>query len=288
MKRNTFYFFMFMLVLLALNVSKFFSNDDSYAAEPYDLSVETYYRYMGYPVYFVGQDRLVEVREKTDVLWRDKYKNIVGVYLKQADHEIQGRSKQILDVPINKLIVSGNKIFIYTELEAFKNEKYNRSNFYYYVMSLVNSLTEEGRGKTVYFIFDETAKAPVLYGLDMNQGFMYDEDLVTESRYYPQIFVRQFFLDIYSGDYRAAFRKLPKEARNQASLRDFDKAFETYAFYRNNEFPWDFIFEKTRDGYDIKVVFPPGSIHEDEDWGLSIVNGKLSIGNYQELIEYLP
>lgn len=288
MKRKTFYFFMFMLALLALNVSRFFSTDDSFAAEPYDLSVETYYRYMGYPVYFVGQDRLVEVREKTDVLWRDKYQNISGVYLNQADLEIQGRVKQILDIPINKLKVSGNKIFIYTELEAFKNEKYNRNNFYYYVMSLVNSLTEEGRSKMVYFVFDESTRAPVLYGIDMNQGFMYDEDLVTERYFYPQIFVRQFFLDIYSGDYRSAFRKLSKDARSQGLLKDFDKAFESYAFYKNNEFPWDFIFEKTKEGYDIKVVFPPGSIHDDEDWGLSLENGKLTVGNFQELIKYLP
>lgn len=286
-KKYTVFLFIIILALIG-NTYVLLEKDAPFPAEPYDLSVEAPNRYMSYPVYFVGQNRLVEIREKTRGLWQDRYENIKTIYLDQANKEIEGRALQILDIPINKLLIVDDRIYIYTEAAAFDDERYNRGNFHYYVMSLVNSLTESGRDKTVYFIFDESTRAPQLYGLDMNQGFTYDQSLVGYKFIYSEYFMRQFFLDMYKGDYRSAYRKIGTQAQSQFSHEDFAKAFKNYIFHHNNEFPWDFLMDKKDYGYDARVVFPPNSGISDELWYLDFKRGRMEVYYPQEFLEFLP
>lgn len=288
MKSMNRYFVVFILLLLILNIFFFLERDSGFSPEPYDLSIEAPHKYMSYPVYYVGKDRLVETREKASVLWRDKYKNIVDIYLAQADKEVLSRPAQIMDIPINKLLVTGDKIYLYTDLASFSDAKYNRENFHLYLMSLINSLTETGRGKEVFFIIDNKARAPEIYGIDMNQGFKYDESLVAEKHGYVDSIIKEFFYAMYSGDYQGAYRMLNRESRGIRWIGDFKKAFSSYVFHKNNEFPWDFLVEKTGEGYDVRVVFSPGSTNKDEIWRVSERYGRYIIDYPQELLDHLP
>lgn len=288
MKRAGFYFLMVMLVLLIVNFYFFFDFDRPLPAEPYNISVVAEHRYMRYPVYFVGKGRLVESREYTDVIWRDRYQNILSVYFAQAELPVEARGMQIMNIPIDKLIVSSEHIYVYTRLLGFRDARYNRENFYLYLMSLVNSLTEEGRGKTVFFIFDEKTRAPEIFGIDMNQGFHYDSTIVAENTDGVEVYIRQFFNEIYAGEHQAAYRKILRETRGAQQIRDVFKAFESYVFYHNSEFPWDFIVEKNREEYQITVVFSPGSTNADEIWIVREVNGKLMVSYPQDIFDRLP
>lgn len=276
------------MLLFIANIFFFLERDSNYSPEPYDLSVEASHKYISYPVYFVGRDRIVETREKSLVLWRDKYRNICDVYLAQGGLEITARPKQIMDIPIEKIQVAGDKIYVYTSLSAFSDAKYNHENFYLYLMSFVNSLTEEGRGKSVYFIIDNKARSPEIYGIDMNQAFSYDETIVAGKYGFVDDFIRHFFFSMYSGDYQAAYRMINRESREIRWIGDFKKAFTSYVFYKNYEYPWDFIVEKTKDGYDVRVVFAPNSANSEEVWGVSERYGRLLINYPQELLDHLP
>lgn len=288
MKKATLNFILLIAALLILNTYFYLNLYKDFAPEPHNLSVVADHRYMRYPVYFVGKDRLVESRQYTDVIWRDHYSNIIDAYFAQGELAIEARGSQILNIPVDKLNVTSEHIYVYTRLSAFNDPRYNRGNFYLYIMSLVNTLTEEGRAKTVFFIFDEKTKAPKLYGVDLDQGFKYDGSIVAEDTDGVERFILQFFYDIYTKEYQNAYRKLSREFREPRRLGDFEKAFESYTFYHDNEFPWDFIVEKDLDNYIVTVVFGPGSSNADEVWKVSEINGKLTVNYSQDLLYRLP
>ncbi len=288
MKRTSLYFILMVLVLLVINTYFYLDFYKDFSPEPHNLSVVAEHRYMRYPVYFVGKDRLVESREYTSVIWRDRYSNIMDVYFAQADQPLGTRGRKILDIPVDKIKVTPEYIYVYTRLSAFSDARYNRGNFYLYLMSFINTLTEEGRGKTVYFIFDEKTKAPELYGIDLDQGFKYDGSIVAENTDGVETFVRQFFQEMYTGEYQSVYRKLTREFRETRRAGDFTKAFDSYSFDHNNEFPWDFVVEKDQDDYSVTVVFSPGSINKEEVWRVGEINGKLMVNYSQDLVDRLP
>lgn len=271
-----------------INIYFYLNFHKPYPLEPYDLSVVDDHRYMSYPVYFVGDDRLVKSREYIEVIWRDDQENVQDVYFAQAKLPIEGRSIQILNISIDKLTVTPEHIYIYTQLSSFRDARYNRDNFYLYLMSFVNTLTENSKEKTVYFILDGRISSPELYGVDMNQGFSYDLSLVAEDKDKVAKNMRQFFREMYLQDYERAYKKLSREIRESHRIAGYAKAFESYVYNRNNDFPWDFIVEKNQDKYSVTVHFGPESNYPDEVWGVDIVDGIFIVDYFPELLNYLP
>lgn len=288
MKKASNYFLILILLFLMINIYFYLNFHKPFPLEPYDLSVVDDHRYRSYPVYFVGDNRLVKSREYIDVIWRDDKENLQDVYFAQAQIPIEERSIQILNIPIDKLTVTPEQIYIYTELSSFKDSRYNRENFYLYLMSFVNTLTETSKNKRVYFILDGRISSPNLYGVDMNQGFSYDSSIVAEDSDKVAKLTRQFFREIYSQDYERAYKKLSREIRETHRLTGFTEAFESYVLSRNNEFPWDFLVEKDQDKYTVRVHFGPESNYPDEVWGVSIIDGIFIVDYFPELLDNLP
>lgn len=288
MKKTKRYLTLILLGVFLFNTYYYLLLHKNFPDEPGDLTVVEDHLYLRYPVYFVGNERVVKDDITINHIWRDRPQNALDSYFAQGDLPYESRGDQILQIPIDKMIVTADRIYVYTQKAAFRDGRLNSTNFYYYLMSFVNTITEGSRKKAVSFIFDEKAEAPTLYGVDMNKTFSFDESVVHSNYNQIEEFIRKFFVDLYAGEYQLAFRNLTREFKRNTTLSDFTISFKNYVFLKNNEFPWDFIVEKEHDQYKVNVIFQKNGPVRNETWYVQEVNGKPYVSFSQDLLNNLP
>lgn len=288
MKKPNRSFLLAMLLFFLINLVFYIGLQKDFPDEPHDLTVVKDHLYLRYPVYFVGEDRIVKDFITIDHIWRDRSSNAIQCYFAQAELPYESRGDQILQIDIDKLTVTADRIYVYTKKAAFQDSHLNNENFYYYLMSFINTLTDGSRTRPVSFIFDEKAEAPLLYGVDMNKTFLFDENIVHSNYTQVEEFMRSFFVELHDGEYSLAYRKLSRELKDEYSLPTFSTAFKSYVFHRNSEFPWDFLVEKEGDQYKVTVIYRNVAETIKELWYLQEVNGRFYISYSQDLFYNLP
>ena len=288
MKKTNRYFVIGLILALFLNIFFYASLQKNYPAEPQDLSVVEDHLYLRYPVYFVGENRIIKDYVTINHIWRDRSQNALDSYFSQANLPFESRGEQILQIAIDKLTVTPDRIYIYTKKASFRSGHLSHENFYYYLMSFVNTLTDGSRKRAVSFIFDEKAEAPLLYGVDMNKAFYFDESIVHSNYTHIQEFMRSFFVEMYGEDPQQAFRKLSREFKHGYHLKDFTRAFKDYVFHKNSEFPLDFIIEKEFDQFKVTVTFKANRGYAKEIWYVQERDGRPYVSFSQDLLNALP
>lgn len=288
MKKTNRYFVLGLILAFLFNIYFYGKLQKHYPTEPHDLTVVEDHLYLRYPVYFVGENRIIKDYIFVNHIWRDRSENAIDCYFSQLNLPFESRGEQILQIAIDKLTVTPDRIYVYTKKASFQSSHLSHENFYYYLMSFVNTLTDGSRKRAVSFIFDEKAEAPLLYGVDMNKAFYFDESIVHSNYTDIQEFMRSFYIEMYGEDPQQAYRKISREFKQDYNSKDFTRAFKDYVFHKNSEFPLDFIIEKEFDQYKVTVVFRPNSGYAKETWYVQERDGRLYISYSQDLLNTLP
>lgn len=129
---------------------------------------------------------------------RYKYETFIDKYLNQSGSLIQGSLLDQLDV-LN-IYDTYDSIYLNIGPRSFDNSNLNRDNIYYFIMSLVNSVTENNRHQSVHILVNGDLSREKYYDLDFSQPFYRDERIVEIDAEYLLTLLRKMQKNLEDGN----------------------------------------------------------------------------------------
>ena len=258
----------FLCVLIIANTIFLANNASGPPDAPYDMGPRPGDFFPSFKVYYVEGEELHSVQRLIRTVRRSPVLNALAAYNLVAEEALYARYGKLMLLDILDVFEGEKTIFLRARPEGFEAIRYNTENFYLYIMSLVNTLTEVAPGKRVAFLFEDMVENPVLYSIDMTRLFERDESVILHSEEEVYAALELFLRAIDRQNTNIAYKKISPEDQVYYSYSDFFAYARMYRNLHSNELPVDYRMSRTEGGYSVTVYYPETSESPMEVWHL--------------------
>lgn len=244
---------------------------------PYDMGPRAGQFFPSFRVYYVEGDELHSVDRLIRTIRQSSVLNALAAYEMVAEETLYEREGKLLQIEVLNVYEGEETIFLRVDPASFQRSHFTLDNFYLYVMSLVNTITEVAPGKRVAFLFEDMIESPTLYGLDMNRVFGRDEGVILHSAEEVYGALLDFLRAVGRQNTNIAYQLITPEDRRYYSYSDFFPFAKAYHEIHLNELPQDYQVSATEDGYRVVVYYDASSASHREEWFLLPFEDKIYV-----------
>lgn len=126
------------------------------------------------------------------------FESLIDLYKDQEDNLLEGEILESLEVI--SIYEASSSIYLNLSSGTFRSWKLTPENIYYYIMSVVNTITEDHRDYAVHILIDGELPRDPIYGQSFSQPFYRDERIVEINNDYLFFFLEKVQSALSSGD----------------------------------------------------------------------------------------
>ena len=127
---------------------------------PYDMGPRPGDFFASFKVYYVEGEELDSVQRLIRTVRRSPVLNALTAYNLVAQETLYDRYGKLMLIDVLDVYEGEQTIFLRVKPEGFEENRYTNENYYLYIMSLVNTITEVAPGKRIFSSLKTWWKAP--------------------------------------------------------------------------------------------------------------------------------
>ncbi|MDI9471538.1 MAG: hypothetical protein GX260_01930 [Tissierellia bacterium] len=275
----------FLCAVIVINMFFLFYQASDPPPAPYDMGPRPGNFFPSFRIYYVEGEELHSVKRLIQTMRVSPVLNAISAYNMVAQETMYDRYGKLMIIDVIDVVEGEETIFLKVKPDGFKENHYTTENYYLYIMSLVNTITEVAPGKRVTFLFEDTVENPVLYSIDMNRLFSRDESVVLHSSAEVYEELELFLRALDRQNTNIAYQKILPEDRRYYNYSDFYPYAKAYNNLHLNEMPVDYRMSRTEEGYCVTIYYPDSSASPVEVWELQGVGESIYILMRSEAFE---